>query len=334
MSDLGSVTGSVRFIPNSTFRFERQFIRSVPWGVGDYRPHIRYVPWCEGDYRSMVWFYPREGLTTPTSGTWSRIRFMPDNRWDSGVLTSSSNVMLFAGENSQHRWHTYFWLGRDGDDEWLKVDMGSAQTVRTFILKLHWFTPSATIKIQGNATDSWSSPSVDVTVDVHRPLIVLQNFWDGTQSYRWWRVVMNADYDEMDFRGDSDNVPYCQIRYKVGRIYVGNWWEPSVNFAHSQVLEMHEEVKKFRSADGQIVTYRIPQYIKLRYDFKFLTEADIALFESMFAVTGKGVPLFICENMQYWWEKIYYVTFVNDLKITYEGGLKGYSLSLTVETMR
>ena len=69
----------------------------------------------------------------------------------------------------------------------LVFDLGSAQTVDACILFNHNLTSGATVKIQGNATDSWGAPSVDETI-TYVVNDMYKEFTGG--SYRYWRLTI------------------------------------------------------------------------------------------------------------------------------------------------
>lgn len=75
------------------------------------------------------------------------------------------------------------------------IDLGSAQSVTACALLGHNFTGSATVKLQGNASDSWGSPSVDRTLTVTDPII--SDYPTG--SYRYWRVFWTDSTTTEDF---------------------------------------------------------------------------------------------------------------------------------------
>jgi hypothetical protein len=284
----------------------------------------------------MNWYFINEGVAAPTERSWTKIRFMDYNLWDTGTLTSSSELDDFPATNTRQRWHHKCWRSDDTEDtpeQWLKVDLGVAQDIRAFVVKQHWFLPSATVKIQANATDSWGSPSLDESLVTCDPLIPIVKFWDSAQNYRWWRLSMNADYDKMQFKGDWDSVPYCVKYYRAGRIYLGEFWEPSSNFAAYHTLKSVDETRRHETIDGQKFSYKVNKYTHVRYEFKMLTEADIANFEDMFDNVGRSVPLFVCENEKYWWRKTFYCTFISDFEILREG-IDCYTLIIKMETMR
>lgn len=102
-------------------------------------------------------------------------------------------------------------LGRTVGDtaEWFKFSLSSAVDVdRAFILT-HNITSGATVNLQGNATDVWTSPSVDVTMVWGADYITY--VFSATESYQYWRITVadssNPDgYIEMSYVSLSEDL--------------------------------------------------------------------------------------------------------------------------------
>ena len=94
-------------------------------------------------------------------------------------------------------------------EQWLKFDFGSAGNIDfAFIPRFHNLTNSATLKVQGNSTDSWSSPPVNETLSVSAGKAIAKCFTGG--SYRYWRVL---------FADASNPDGYLEIP----NIWLGEW---------------------------------------------------------------------------------------------------------------
>jgi uncharacterized protein YaiE (UPF0345 family) len=78
-------------------------------------------------------------------------------------------------------------------EEWVKFDLLTPTDIDSCVLvfdKLQGAKLSslAVVKIQGNATDSWASPSVNVTLTFDETPEIYSYFWITTQTFRYWRV--------------------------------------------------------------------------------------------------------------------------------------------------
>lgn len=143
------------------------------------------------------------------------IRFCYQNKADSATVSASSQVASLPAANVQHFWKSKPWRATGCTSEWLKLNLGSAQSILAVILTGHNLTSGATVHFQANATDVWTSPSVDATVPWSaRDLVYL---WNAAQSYQWWRITI-ADASNPD--------GFVQ----AGRVYIGPAPSPDRNF--------------------------------------------------------------------------------------------------------
>ena len=222
-----------------------------------------------------------------------RIRFLYDNLFDSSTITVSSEDTDWPKENLQDHRHTLFWQSTGVSDEWIKWDLGSAKDVKAFVLKYHNFTSGATVKIQANSSDSWTSPPLDVTLSIVSG--AMQKMWDTPQSYRWWRLYMDDD-------SNSDGY------LRVGRIFCGLWKSPSVNFNWRRPWSQIFSATRRQASGGQIIARKKANTRKeWRYRFGFLTLSDVAIFEDIGDKCGLHKPFFIVEDADDADNTLYYV---------------------------
>lgn len=87
---------------------------------------------------------------------------------------------------------------------WIKVNLGSAQTVKFAALLNHNLTTGATVTLEGHASDSWGAPSYSASMTWRSPHIFLVL----SQSYQWWRITIT----------DSGNTYFPS----VGEFYIGS----------------------------------------------------------------------------------------------------------------
>jgi len=99
--------------------------------------------------------------------------------------------------------------------EWIKVDLGSALSVQAGVVINHNLETDGTITLQGNASDSWGSPTVDQALsgdgDIRAAYI-------STQTLRYWRLLID---------GVENDATYTE----VGVWYAGPYVEPTVCYS-------------------------------------------------------------------------------------------------------
>jgi len=250
------------------------------------------------------------------------IRLLWDNLYDSNtsVKTSSSEASGFPLVNIKNRWHSRCWRSTGVADEWVKVDLGSVQSVQAFVIKNHNFTSGSTVQIQGNATDDWGAPSVNVTMDHHASLMYY--FWASAQSYRWWRIrIQDA--------GNGDGY------LKIGRLFLGTYFSPARNFSYVSRKKLIDPSVKRYSSGGQISSNQKEHYRVWSYEFGLLTSAEADTMEDIFDAVGQSKPYFICEDADDAYNTLYYVQNMNDWEmIPVDKIWDYYSLTAEVEEMR
>ena len=248
------------------------------------------------------------------------IRLCWDNIYDSDATTrtASSAAAGFPLSNIKHRWHTRVWRATGDAAEWVKADLGSAKPIQAFILKEHNFTDAAVVKIQGNDADAWGAPAVDVTMAITDDKLV--KVWETAQNYRWWRVSM----------ADGAN-PDTYV--KIGRIFLGNFFEPTVNFTRRFLMDLKDPSVKVRSTGGQISVNSKPHYKAFGYEFQDIESPDNVTFEEIFDAVGQSVPYFIVQDADDT-TKTYYVQNLTDWEIIHIALDEFFRMTMPVEEMR
>ncbi len=157
---------------------------------------------------------------------------------------------------------------------------GSAVTVTAAAIANHNITSSVTtLKIQGNATDVWTSPSVDETLTWSAG-IISKTFTGG--SYQYWRIQII----------DATN-PDTYI--KIGRAWLGESFstpELSPSLTHSRVSAS----LKSRSVAGQ--SYQDKRYFYSTVDVSYpaVTHTEKASIITQFEIVDTGTPFFVLFN--------------------------------------
>ena len=115
------------------------------------------------------------------------MRILWDNEFDKYTITANSEETGYPATNLNQDF-TLAKKTRTTDDTaetWL-IDAGVGNTIEMTCAAIgdgHNLTSGATIKFQGNATDSWGSPSIDEALTYAAGNII--KFFTGG-SYRFW----------------------------------------------------------------------------------------------------------------------------------------------------
>jgi len=318
-----------QFIRTAVYDLPRgePLIRYVPWCTGVFRKHVRFIPFCIGVFRHQLWFTIRNEDNVINEREFSRLRFLYENQWDEGSLTTNSEQLKYPASNTQQIWLSNCWRSALGEieDIWLKVDMGEAKSIRALVIANHWFNPGSVVFIQANNVDAWGAPAINQELEITDDKTLIEYFWHRPQSYRYWRLYMTADIpsgnltgeEDISTRGDRDAVPYCNPHFKIGRIFLGDYFEVSQNFTERKP-DYKDESQEYRTdREGHISERPSWKHRDFFYTFDKLGSRDYETIWDIYEAKGKGIPFFIIENYKYWWKRTYYVTFADALEYEY-----------------
>jgi hypothetical protein len=108
-------------------------------------------------------------------------------------------------QNDRDKW---FKSGAVSSDITIIVDLGSALAITAFCLSDHNITSGATVKLQANSSNSWTTPAYTLTLtQTDQPMV---NYI--SQSYRYWRVLIQDASNPDGYVG-------------IGKLYLGTYTE-------------------------------------------------------------------------------------------------------------
>jgi len=190
--------------------------------------------------------------------------------------------------------------------------------IQAFALKKHNFSPSAVVKIQGNATDSWGSPSVDVTLTV---ATLMAYFWSTPQTYQYWKLDI------------VDSAPVAAY-LEAGRIFLGPYFSPSINLSIGYKKTIEDPSDVMTSSGGQIVTNQKTRFRTKALSFENLPAADEADFEEMFLDRGIGREFFYTRDRALPNTTTMYVRFGSKPSISHVFGEEYFNVDCSLEELR
>ena len=152
----------------------------------------------------------------------------------------------------------------------------SAVSVDSILIARHNLTSSATVTLEGNATDVWTSPSVSESV-TYDAGIMRKSF--TTASYRYWRLVIS----------DGTNPDgYIQI----GRAWIGaDYTTPKIGMTVTEVRNTRDV--KTKSISGQTYgdkRYNFSQFITT---WPLVTHTQKSELITIFNTFTNNTPFFI-----------------------------------------
>ncbi len=171
-------------------------------------------------------------------------------------------------------------------EEWILWDMGISSNPTHFFLigprnepiKL---SPGATIKLQGNETNNWTSPSFEQTITYDDEVLYLENELGlHTEALRYWRIYFQ----------DQNPLGYIE----VGAFFLGTHLElergaPQFPFTEGEI----DRTETVFSEGGQTYSEIKPKTQNHSIDWLGLTKADQQLMREHFFKVGTGIPFFV-----------------------------------------
>jgi hypothetical protein len=193
-------------------------------------------------------------------------------------LTANSNVINYPVTNLLDSRLTRVFRTDSNTTAEVVFDNVTAVAVTSICIANHNISSSVTtLKVQGNATDSWGAPSVDETLTYSSGIITKQ-FTGG--SYRYWRIqVVDAT--------NSDG--YIQI----GRAWVGVSYDmPGIGTTITH--DKTSTSRKSTSVSGQTYLDKRYLYETVNTTFPVVSHAEkLEIFDTVFEQTDIGVPFFV-----------------------------------------
>lgn len=176
------------------------------------------------------------------------MKIIADNYIDDATLTASTENPQYTVDNIQDPHLSSKFRFTAKTSESIVVDYGTAVECDSIAILGHNLTASATLKIQGNSSDSWTSPPLDETITASTDEIA-HFFTAGT--YRYWRFT---------FSDTANTSSYIEL----GRLFLYSATTISRVFTNSFVENHVDTSRRYYSISGQVygvkgITYRVYQ---------------------------------------------------------------------------
>lgn len=206
------------------------------------------------------------------------MRIMWNNLADPLTLTPLTEDANYVVENIQDRRLSKVYRSTADAAQTIVFDAGVGNTIAptTIVIAAHNITDGATIEIQGNATDSWGAPSVDVTLTHDDGEII--DYTLGGVGYRYWRLAI-----------DDGSNPDTYI--ELGRVFLGTFLQLEMAQAFSEDWVDGSVVR--RSQLGQVYANRYRLQRKYTAPFPVWSDSEKQGVITMIEGVRRDTPLFL-----------------------------------------
>ena len=204
--------------------------------------------------------------------------------WDAATITGSSEENSDLGAaNLVHDFIAVPWRTTGDTSENVVFNLGSAVKLTCFAIFAHNFSSGATVTLQGNASDSWGSPTYSQALTIATdadgnvlPRIVF--FLD--QTFQYWRLLV-ADATNPD--------GYIQI----GRLMAGEYYEMTRNIAQAWGWQLNDPSEGERIAGRQTYYKQRNKYRTANVNFNYVGQTQVDKMQAIFEKVGNSKPLVV-----------------------------------------
>lgn len=199
------------------------------------------------------------------------------------VITSSSEAAGYVDDNmaSPYRWKKWRSTTTTGD-QWVKFDMGANKSLQVLAAIDALIHVGGTLKLQANATDVWTAPTVSVTVTVPNPDFtrVWASWLSSVQSLRWVRFYFT-------------NVGTVSGYVELGAVFAGTYLEPARSVAPALTVSRVDPSIQRYSVGGQRSSVSRPKFHTVSGFFVLQTASARNDLRVMFEGVGASVPMIL-----------------------------------------
>ena len=244
----------------------------------------------------------------------SNVRFLYGFKFDTGTISSSSEVAGLPDDNAVNEFVAKKWRTTGDTGQWIKFDLETAKKVTMLAIFGHNLSSAAVVTIEGNDTDVWTTPAYSQVLTWNA--LCLVEFFDKT--YRWWRITIE----------DGSNTDgYIEI----GRICAGEYYEPTVNIAENLGIIITDPSTVEEADGGQGWSVEKLKFRTYTVKFMDISRAQQAEIRTMFNAVGNTRTLvFALDPVNYPEEDTIYCKMKSSL--SHALGMLGYgNVSLNFE---
>lgn len=175
-------------------------------------------------------------------------------------------------------------------EEAVVFDLKNPQEIDSFALLIdkvsgNKFTTSVALNLQANATDSWTSPAVDVSLTFDTDNDIALHFFASSETYRFWRVKV------VDPQNPNLHVELGKVMLAKATALTQN---PEKGFRRRSV----DLSKRIDTSFGNRFHDIYPIKTFFEFDYKVMSFADFKTLEDMFDRVGIATPIGVIVDTQ------------------------------------
>lgn len=201
-------------------------------------------------------------------------------------LVPSTEDASFPATNLRHYHRSKVWRTTSTLAQSLVIDLRTAEEIDTFVMVFDpesspTFSAGTTFSLQASATNSWSSPTVNVTPTFDENFGVLSYFFAASQEYRYWRLYIDDPSSALGY-------------FETHKIFLGKATQltqlPSIGIRLSEQDQSTVDSNDY----GHEYSDTYPKRRSWEFSYRLLTETDKGTLRDIYHRCGKTKPIFFC----------------------------------------
>lgn len=203
---------------------------------------------------------------------------------DATIVTASSADTNFPVSNVKHPFRSKHWRSTGVTSESVVYDLITTESIDSVVIL--WskedgirLSNTATITIQANATNVWTSPAVSQVMTIDNTYVMASYYFGSDQNYRYWRVLI----------ADAGN-PNGFV--SLGVVWLGK----SLAIQNAQngfVYTLADKSKTTVTDFGHIYVDEYPEVATLQFVYKVMVYSDVQLIENAYRTNGTRLPVMV-----------------------------------------
>ena len=155
------------------------------------------------------------------------------------------------------------------------IDLGVISDVDSFLVRPTFggVWGHDDLQLQGNATDEWSAPSVDVTVTVDQSKRLAFYLFPATQSYRFWRIT-----------GTGSSV------FEMSNAFLGTKYVPTCNFDYGLAFGSIDLSTVEKNRYGQRFSDKVGKQVTFSAQLNYFDKDEMDNLTAFFSYVGITEP--------------------------------------------
>lgn len=199
------------------------------------------------------------------------------------TVTASTSNPNFPVSNIKNEFRAKEWRSTSNASQWVVFDTITTEEINSVVLLWqkgqYKLSDSATITVQANPTNVWTSPAVSQVLTFSDTYEMASHYFSSAQSYRYWRILID----------DSTNV---HGYVNLGVVILGHSEEldnPDNGFTYSQSDLSVKNV----TAYGHEYVDEYPILDSLGLNFKVMDFNSTLALTNLYRQVGSRLPVFI-----------------------------------------